>query len=45
MKESIIFLDIINTVEETLSTWKPRKRFELIKTEKLPIKKVQHKLL
>jgi len=37
--------NIINTVEETLSTWKPRKRFELIKTEKLPIKKVQHKLL
>jgi glycosyltransferase involved in cell wall biosynthesis len=37
--------NIINAVEDTLSNWKPRKRFELIKTEKLPIKKVQHKLL
>lgn len=37
--------NVINAVEETLSNWKPRKRFELIKTEKLPIKKVQHKLL
>jgi glycosyltransferase involved in cell wall biosynthesis len=37
--------NIINAVEETLSNWKPRKRFELIKTEKLPNKKVQHKLL
>ena len=31
--------NVIATVDETLATWKPRKRFELIKSEKLPIKK------
>jgi glycosyltransferase involved in cell wall biosynthesis len=37
--------NVIATVDETLATWKPRKRFELIKSEKLPIKKAEHKLL
>ena len=37
--------NVITTVDETLDTWKPRKRFEFIKSEKLPIKKAEHKLL
>ena len=37
--------NVINTVEEVLTTWKPRKRFELIKTEKIQIKKAEHKLI
>jgi glycosyltransferase involved in cell wall biosynthesis len=37
--------NVIATVDETLATWKPRKRFELIKSEKPPIKKAEHKLL
>ena len=37
--------NVIATVDETLATWKPRKTFELIKSEKLPIKKAEHKLL
>jgi glycosyltransferase involved in cell wall biosynthesis len=37
--------NVIATVDETLATWKPRKRFELIKSEKSPIKKAEHKLL
>ena len=32
-------------VNEVLNNWKPRKRFELIKTEKIKIKKSEHKLL
>ena len=37
--------NVIDCVEETFSTWKPRKNFELIKTEKLPRKKIAHKLI
>lgn len=37
--------NVISTFEELFKTWKPRKRFELIKTEKLGIKKSEHKLL
>ena len=37
--------NVIHTIEETISTWKPRKQFEFIKAGKLPIKKVRHKLV
>ena len=37
--------NVISTVNEVLNNWKPRKRFELIKTEKIKIKKSEHKLL
>ena len=37
--------NVINTIEETFSTWKPRKNFELIKTEKLTRKKIVHPLV
>jgi glycosyltransferase involved in cell wall biosynthesis len=37
--------NVIDTIEETISTWKPRKQFEFIKAGKLPIKKVRHKLV
>ena len=37
--------NVIETFEETFNTWKPRKRFEFIKADKLPIKKVRHKLV
>ena len=37
--------NVISTIDETFSKWKPRKRFELIKSEKVEIKKAQHKLL
>jgi hypothetical protein len=37
--------NVIETFEETFSTWKPRKRFEFIKADKLPIKKVRHKIV
>lgn len=37
--------NVINTVTEVFNTWKPRKRFELIKTEKISINKAEHKLI
>jgi len=37
--------DIIEGVEETLKTWKPRKQHELIHAAKLPRKKLTHKLI
>lgn len=37
--------NVISTVEEVLTTWKPRKRFELIRTEPIQIKKAEHKLI
>jgi glycosyltransferase involved in cell wall biosynthesis len=36
--------NVISTVEETLTNFKPRKKFELIKTEKSPRKKIVHPL-
>ena len=37
--------NVIDCIEETFNTWKPRKNFELIKTEKLSRKKIVHKLI
>jgi glycosyltransferase involved in cell wall biosynthesis len=37
--------NVIDTVEETFATWKPRKKHELIKIEKLPRKKIVHPLV
>lgn len=37
--------NIVSTVDETLSNFKPRKKFELIKTEKLQRKKILHPLV
>ena len=37
--------NIIDGVEETFAKWKPRKKHELIKVEKLPSKKVVHPLV
>ena len=37
--------NIIDGVEETFAKWKPRKKHELIKVEKLPRKKVVHPLV
>jgi glycosyltransferase involved in cell wall biosynthesis len=34
--------NIIDGVEETFATWKPRKKYELIKVEKAPRKKILH---
>ena len=36
--------NVISTIEETLTNFKPKKNFELIKTQKLPRKKIVHKL-
>ena len=36
--------NVIDTVEETLTAWKPRPKHEFIKIEKLPKKKIVHKL-
>jgi len=36
--------NVIDTVEETLATWKPRVKHEFIKIKKLPVKKLVHKL-
>jgi glycosyltransferase involved in cell wall biosynthesis len=36
--------NVIETINETMSTFKPRKKFELIKTEKLAKKKIVHPL-
>jgi len=37
--------NVISTIEETLSKFKPRSKFELIKTEKLERKKIPHPLV
>jgi len=37
--------NVISTIEDTLSSFKPRKSFELIKTEKLTRKKIVHPLV
>ena len=37
--------NVISVIEETLDKFKPRKKFELIKTEKLPRKKIAHPLV
>jgi hypothetical protein len=37
--------NVISTINETLSTFTPRKTFELIKTEKLSRKKIVHPLV
>jgi glycosyltransferase involved in cell wall biosynthesis len=34
--------NIIDGIEETFATWKPRKKYELIKVEKAPRKKILH---
>jgi glycosyltransferase involved in cell wall biosynthesis len=36
--------NVVETISETISTFKPRKKFELIKTEKLAKKKIVHPL-
>lgn len=37
--------NVVETINETLTTFKPRKRYELIKTEKLAKKKIVHPLI
>ena len=37
--------NVISVIEETFDKFKPRKKFELIKTEKLPRKKIAHPLV
>ena len=37
--------NVVSTIEETFATFKPRKNFELIKTEKLTRKKIVHPLV
>lgn len=37
--------NVISTIEETFANFKPKKNFELIKIEKLPRKKIVHKLM
>jgi glycosyltransferase involved in cell wall biosynthesis len=37
--------NVIDTINETLNTWTPRKSFELIKTEPLKPKHIRHKLV
>jgi len=37
--------NVIECIEETFSNFKPRKSFELIKIDKLPRKKITHKLI
>ena len=37
--------NVIDCIEETFSKFKPRKSFELIKIDKLPRKKITHKLI
>jgi glycosyltransferase involved in cell wall biosynthesis len=45
MSARMMCKNVIDTFEETFATWKPRNNFELIKTEKLPRKKILHKLI
>jgi glycosyltransferase involved in cell wall biosynthesis len=37
--------NVVSTIDDTLSTFKPRKQFEFIKAEKLPRKKLVHPLV
>ncbi len=37
--------NVIDTIEETFATWKPREKFEFIKIDKLPRKKIVHPLV
>lgn len=37
--------NVIDTIEETFTKWKPRAKYEFIKTEKLPRKKIVHPLV
>ena len=37
--------NVIDTVEETFATWKPKTKHQFIKIEKLPAKKLVHKLV
>jgi hypothetical protein len=37
--------NVISGIDETLSKWKPKKRFQIIKSEKILPKKAQHKLI
>jgi hypothetical protein len=37
--------NVIDCVDETFEKFKPRKKFELIKIEKLPKNKIVHKLV
>lgn len=37
--------NVISTIEDTFKSFKPRKKFQLIKTNKLPRKKIVHKLI
>ena len=36
--------NVIDTIEETFTAWKPRPKYEFIKVEKLDKKKIVHKL-
>ena len=36
--------NVIDTIEETFTKWKPRESHEFIKITKLPKKKIVHKL-
>jgi hypothetical protein len=45
MSASKMSENVINCIEETFSKFKPRKSFELIKIQKLPRKKITHKLI
>ena len=36
--------NVIDTVDQTLASWKPRPKHEFIKIQKLPKKKIVHKL-
>jgi hypothetical protein len=42
---SMMCKNVIDGIDETFAKWKPRKKYELIKVEKLPRKKAQHKLV
>ena len=37
--------NVISTIDETITKWKPRAKYEFIKTEKLPRKKIAHPLV
>ena len=45
MSASKMSENVIDCIEETFSKFKPRKSFELIKIDKLPRKKITHKLI
>ena len=45
MSASNMCKNVINHVNEVLATWKPKRKFELIKTEPLKRKHIRHKLV